>query len=827
MRGLGPGLAVRRLLPLRLPPRPQRPPGPRLSSRPTVSGALDRAMDELLRRAVPATPVYELREKSPAPAEGQCADFVSFYGGLTEVAERAELLGRLAQGFGVDHGQVAEQSAGVLQLREQPREAAVLLQAEDRLRYALVPRYRGLFHHISKLDGGVRFLVQLRADLIEAQALKLVEGPHVREMNGVLKGMLTEWFSSGFLNLERVTWHSPCEVLQKISESEAVHPVKNWMDIKQRVGPYRRCYFFSHCSTPEEPLVILHVALTSDISSNIQSIVKECPPAETEEKNKIAAAIFYSISLTQQGLQGVELGTFLIKRVVKELQQGYTGRPGPNFHDARKGQLPAPSPPSAAAMSNWRKDRLGASSSEPLKVIIIGNGPSGICLSYLLSGYTPYVKPDAVHPHPLLQRKLSEAPGVSLLDQDLDYLSEGLEGRCQSPVALLFDALLRPDTDFGGNAESVLTWKLQRERAVPHVVLGRNLPGGAWHSIEGSMVTLSQGQWMGLPDLEVKDWMRRKRRGLRNSRATAGDIAHYYRDYVNKKGLGQSFVSGAVVTAVEWGIPEPSGSGARDPSALFQVSGFLTTEDQSQQPFSLWAHNVVLATGTSDSPARLGIPGETLPFVHHELSALEVAIRAGTVTPDSDPVLIIGAGLSAADAVLYARHYNIPVIHAFRRTVDDPGLVFNQLPKMLYPEYHKVHQMMREQSILSPSPYEGYRSLPEHQLLLFKEDRQALFQDPQGLRKVFGLSLVLVLIGSHPDLSFLPGAGAPLAVDPDQPLSAKRNPIDVEPFTYQSTQQEGLYAVGPLAGDNFVRFVQGGALAVASSLLRKEARKPP
>nr|KAF6286172.1 hypothetical protein mMyoMyo1_014625 [Myotis myotis] len=403
-------------------------------------------------------------------------------------------------------------------------------------------------------------------------------------------------------------------------------------------------------------------------------------------------------------------------------------------------------------MSNWRKDHLGASSSEPLKVIIIGNGPSGICLSYLLSGYTPYVKPDAVHPHPLLQRKLSEAPGVSILDQDLDYLSEGLEGRCQSPVALLFDALLRPDTDFGGNTESVLTWKLQKERAIPHVVLGRNLPGGAWHSIEGSMVTLSQGQWMGLPDLEVKDWMRRKRRGLRNSRATAGDIAHYYRDYVNKKGLGQSFVSGAVVTAVEWGIPEPSGSGAQDPSPLFQVSGFLTAEDQSQQPFSLCAHNVVL---------------------------------------------------------------------------DDPGLVFNQLPKMLYPEYHKVHQMMREQSILSPSPYEGYRSLPEHQLLLFKEDRQALFQDPQGLHKVFGLSLVLVLIGSHPDLSFLPGAGAHLAVDPDQPLSAKRNPIDVEPFTYQSTQQEGLYAVGPLAGDNFVRFVQGGALAVASSLLRKEARKPP
>lgn len=48
--------------------------------------------------------------------------------------------------------------------------------------------------------------------------------------------------------------------------------------------------------------------------------MKEYPPSETEEKNKIAAAIFYSLSLTQQGLQGVELGTFLIRRVVKELK---------------------------------------------------------------------------------------------------------------------------------------------------------------------------------------------------------------------------------------------------------------------------------------------------------------------------------------------------------------------------------------------------------------------------------------------------------------------------------------------------------------------------
>lgn len=180
MRALRPTVSAGRLL-LLWPRLPLRPPGPRLSSgRAAAAGALERAMDELLHRAVPAMPAYGLREKTPAPAENQCADFVSFYGGLAEAADRAELLGRLARGFGVDHGQVAEQSAAVLQLLQQPREAAVLLQAEDRLRYALVPRYRSLFHHISKLDGGVRFLVQLRADLLEAQALKLMEGPHVR-----------------------------------------------------------------------------------------------------------------------------------------------------------------------------------------------------------------------------------------------------------------------------------------------------------------------------------------------------------------------------------------------------------------------------------------------------------------------------------------------------------------------------------------------------------------------------------------------------------------------------------------------------------------------
>lgn len=51
------------------------------------------------------------------------------------------------------------------------------------------------------------------------------------------------------------------------------------------------------------------------------------------------------------------------------------------------------------------------------------------------------------------------------------------------------------------------------------------------------------------------------------------------------------------------------------------------------------------------------------------------------------PVLILGAGLSSADAVIAARARNIPVIHVFRHQFT--GLD-KQLPENMYPEYHKV-----------------------------------------------------------------------------------------------------------------------------------------
>lgn len=150
-----------------------------------------------------------------------------------------------------------------------------------------------------------------------------------QQLNITLKNLLLLWFSVGFLHLERITWESSCDILQKISDYEAIHPIRNWLDLKQRVGPYRRCYIFMHPSMPREPLVVLHTALCDTIPCSVKGIkeaeerILEKIGSETsffsEDKSKITAAIFYSIASTQKGLQGIELGNYLIKEVANQV----------------------------------------------------------------------------------------------------------------------------------------------------------------------------------------------------------------------------------------------------------------------------------------------------------------------------------------------------------------------------------------------------------------------------------------------------------------------------------------------------------------------------
>lgn len=134
-------------------------------------------MDEILARVVAPLPTYETRDKSPPPPESSSLEFMHFYSSLCK-EDKLSFLNKLSQDFGVDHRGVSELALKLLDT--QLRDLATILQAEDRLRYSLTPRYKKLFNNISKAEGGVKFLVDLRADVLEIISSKDSETPDIR-----------------------------------------------------------------------------------------------------------------------------------------------------------------------------------------------------------------------------------------------------------------------------------------------------------------------------------------------------------------------------------------------------------------------------------------------------------------------------------------------------------------------------------------------------------------------------------------------------------------------------------------------------------------------
>lgn len=144
---------------------------------------------------------------------------------------------------------------------------------------------------------------------------------------------------------------------------------------------------------------------------------------------------------------------------------------------------------------------------------------------------------------------------------------------------------------------------------------------------------------------------------------------------------------------------------------------------------------------------------------------------------------------------------------------------------------HHDHSTPSSTSSLSPSPstisscpssYPGYLSFPRYRVVAFRPDQKCVLESDSGQRTVVQVSKALVLIGAHPNLSFLEDNGRPLGINPKEPITCRRNPIEVDPFTNKVVAADGpgMYAMGPLVGENFVRFLKGGALAIASDLAK-------
>jgi malonyl-CoA decarboxylase len=222
---------------------------------------------------------------------------------------RERFLRLLAEEFDTDHGAVVEQCSEVLRA-DDPRQR---LAAERALRVALTPPRVTLLRQFNALPEGVKFLVDRRAELLSIAG----QEPALRGLADDLRDLLANWFDIGFLELRRISWESPAALLEKLIAYEAVHEIRGWTDLKNRLEADRRCFAFFHPRMPDEPLIFVEVALVSGIAGNVHALLDEEAPIGNPQTAD--AAIFYSISNCQKGLVGISFGDFLIKRVVDAL----------------------------------------------------------------------------------------------------------------------------------------------------------------------------------------------------------------------------------------------------------------------------------------------------------------------------------------------------------------------------------------------------------------------------------------------------------------------------------------------------------------------------
>ena len=283
-----------------------------------------RALFEGNRRAAPRLPAKQLDK-----LRAQLRECAAGTGGEVSARLRAAKLGEtylqlddagrheflllIAIEFGPDPKAVAGAHAAY----QKAVGTAAQWDGELQLRAALRSSRIRILTQFNALPQGVKFLVDMRADLLRF----LEQDPELAVLDRELEARLTAWFDVGFLELQRITWSSPAALLEKLMSYEAVHEIRSWNDLRNRLDSDRRCYAFFHPRMPMEPLIFVEVALTKELAGNIHELLDETAPVF--DARRADTAIFYSISNTQKGLRGVSFGNFLLKRVIDDLKRDF------------------------------------------------------------------------------------------------------------------------------------------------------------------------------------------------------------------------------------------------------------------------------------------------------------------------------------------------------------------------------------------------------------------------------------------------------------------------------------------------------------------------
>ena len=294
-----------------------------------AEGIVARGLKRVRRMLAEHAPAGKVSERQLSQIRDQLKECAVGLGGEVSVRQRAARLAETYLNLG-DEGRAAFLRIVATEFGPDPKavekahaqyQAAIgsdgQWAAESALRGAMRSARLRILTQFNAIPQGVKFLVDLRADLLRY----LDQDPALRSLDRELETRLSAWFDVGFLELHRISWNSPALLLEKLIEYEAVHEIRSWSDLKNRLDSDRRCYAFFHPRMPMEPLIFVEVALVDELADNVQALLDEHAPVFDAERAK--TAIFYSISNTQTGLRGVSFGNFLLKRVVDDLKRDF------------------------------------------------------------------------------------------------------------------------------------------------------------------------------------------------------------------------------------------------------------------------------------------------------------------------------------------------------------------------------------------------------------------------------------------------------------------------------------------------------------------------
>ncbi|MDA9611694.1 malonyl-CoA decarboxylase [OM182 bacterium] len=292
------------------------------------------------------------------------------------------------------------------------------------------PKRIELLRRLNQTPNATHDLVAMRVDLLAF----IKDYPNLKVVDGEFRQLFSSWFTRSFLTLSQINWSTSAEVLERIIRYEAVHEIKDWDDLRNRIHPpNRRCFAFFHPALINEPLIFVEVALTNTIPKSISDILED-PLSVPINDRGYTTATFYSISNCQPGLTQISFGNFLIKQVVQELALEFpsiknfvTLSPVPGFSKwlrARKNQ----------ASSNIASSNLELSDQDAKDLEIEQMSFRKLVFNYLLTS-----KKNDLPADPVCRFHLGNGASIYEINENADLSSKGMSQSYGVMVNYLYD----------------------------------------------------------------------------------------------------------------------------------------------------------------------------------------------------------------------------------------------------------------------------------------------------------------------------------------------------------------------------------------------------